>query len=186
MRSQISESDRIALALPFPACRDNPTIANMGRSSKTGSSSPVSLVVPGIYLGPASAASSKDLLAAHSVTHVLSVGASPAKPVAGTQYARISISDSPSSSILNVCDSACHIIDAALASAGTILMHCSTGISRSPMVVAAYLMRRRDMSLKTALRQIVVVRPYALRGEVSLIDVDEFPKREKDRLALLS
>jgi len=80
-------------------------------------------------------------------------------------------------------------------------VHCSAGISRSPMVVAAYLMRRRGMSLREALGQIVQVRPQVspnagfleqlkelemeLRGEISL-EVDELPKREKDRLALFA
>jgi len=69
------------------------------------------------------------------------------------------------------------------------------------MIVAAYLMKRRNMSLKAALKQIVLVRPQVspnpgfllqlkelemeLYGKLTL-DVDEFPKREKDRLALFS
>lgn len=175
----------------------------MGKRDKTTSQPAVSLVLPpSIYLGPCSAASSKTFLTANSVSHVLSVGASPSAKVDGVTYHRISLSDSPSSSITKVCDSACTIIDAALKSnngAGKILIHCSAGISRSPMVVAAYLMKRRDMSLKAALKQILQVRPQVspnpgflqqlkelemeLFGVVSL-DVDELPKREKDRLAL--
>ncbi|KAH0588622.1 hypothetical protein H2248_004447 [Termitomyces sp. 'cryptogamus'] len=172
--------------------------------AKGNSPSAVSLVIPSLYLGPVSAASSQAFLSSASITHVLSVGASPTKPVEGITYNRISITDSPSSSITKVCDTACDIIDEALKSrngAGKILVHCSAGISRSPMVVAAYLIRRRNMSLREALRQIVVVRPQVspnsgfwrqlkeleleVRGEVSL-DVDELPKREKDRLALLA
>jgi len=176
------------------------------KSTKAGSSSSsaVSLVIPSLYLGPCSAASSKAFLTANAVTHVLSVGATPTNPVEGVAYQRISISDSPSSSITKVCDAACVIIDDALSShkgKGKILVHCSAGISRSPMVVAAYLMRRRGMSLREALSQIIQVRPQVspnagfleqlkelemeLRGEVSL-EVDELPKREKDRLALLA
>ncbi|KLO12976.1 phosphatases II, partial [Schizopora paradoxa] len=168
------------------------------------SSSSVSLVIPSLYLGPCSAASSKAFLSSNAVTHVLSVGATPNNPVDDVVYQRISISDSPSSSITKVCDAACDIIDAALSShkgKGKILVHCSAGISRSPMVVAAYLMRRRGMSLREALSQIIQVRPQVspnagflaqlkelemeLRGEVSL-DIDELPKREKDRIALLT
>lgn len=69
------------------------------------------------------------------------------------------------------------------------------------MIVAAYLMRRSGMTLKAALRQIIIVRPrispnsgflqqlkaleMELCGEMS-VDVDEFPKRGKDRLALFA
>jgi atypical dual specificity phosphatase len=85
---------------------------------------------------------------------------------------------------------------------GKILVHCSAGISRSPMVVAAYLMKRKGMTLKAALGQIIRVRPQVspnagflqqlkememeLFGTAvsSLEGVDELPKREKDRLAL--
>ena len=70
------------------------------------------------------------------------------------------------------------------------------------MVVAAYLMRRKGMTLKAALGQIIRVRPQVspnagflqqlkememeLFGTAvsSLEGVDELPKREKDRLAL--
>ncbi|KAH7104920.1 protein-tyrosine phosphatase-like protein [Auriculariales sp. MPI-PUGE-AT-0066] len=170
--------------------------------TKGGPTSPISLVLPNIYLGPASAASSAGLLASKSITHVLSVGAKPSSPVEGVHYARISLNDTPESSIVKVCDEASTIIDAALASRnGAILVHCSAGISRSPMVVTAYLMRKHDMTLKAALRQILQVRPQTspnpgflqqlkeleleLRGEVSL-NVDQLPKREKDRLELLA
>jgi hypothetical protein len=37
------------------------------------------------------------------------------------------------------------------------LVHCSAGISRSPMVVAVYLMKRKGMPLKAALGQIIHV-----------------------------
>ena len=174
----------------------------MGKRDKT---SAVSLVLPPtIFLGPCSAASSKAFLSTNLITHVLSVGASPADRVEGVEYDRISISDSPSSSITKVCDSACDIIDKALRSknnTGRIFIHCSAGISRSPMVVAAYLMKRRNMSLKAALKQIIQTRPQIspnpgflqqlkelemeLFGTTSL-DVDELPKREKDRLALFA
>ncbi|KLO13174.1 phosphatases II [Schizopora paradoxa] len=188
----------------------------MGKHDKSGNSGPsssssaslfnssASLILPSLYIGPCSAASSKAFLYTNGVTHVLSVGATPTNPVENVVYQRISISDSPSSSIIKVCDSACYIIDAALSShngTGKILVHCSAGISRSPMVVAAYLMRRRGMSLREALSQIIQVRPQVspnagflaqlkelemgLRGVISL-EVNELPKKEKDRVALLT
>jgi atypical dual specificity phosphatase len=122
--------------------------------------------------------------------------------VDGVTYYRLSLNDSVSSSIAKVTDAACEIIDRAIASkgcTGKILVHCSAGISRSPMIVAAYLMKRKGMTLRAALGQIIRVRPrispnagfleqlkemeMELHGSNSL-EVDELPKREKDRLAL--
>lgn len=119
-------------------------------------------------------------------------------------YQRLSISDSVSSSIVKVTDAACDIIDKAILSKkgkGKILVHCSAGISRSPMVVTAYLMKRKGMMLKEALGQIIRARPQVspnagflqqlkdleleLYGSVSL-EVEDLPKREKDRLALFA
>ena len=123
-----------------------------------------------------------------------------------TYHHRLSLSDSVSSSISEITNAACEIIDGAIApkkngaaAGGRILVHCSAGISRSPMVVAAYLMKRKGMTLRTALGQIVRVRPQVLPNagflkqlremEVELygscsLEVEELPKREKDRLAL--
>lgn len=69
------------------------------------------------------------------------------------------------------------------------------------MVVAAYLMKQKGMTLKEALGQIIRARPQVspnagflqqlkdldmeLYGSVSL-EVEDLPKREKDRLALFA
>ncbi|KAL4257524.1 Protein-tyrosine phosphatase-like protein [Pleurotus pulmonarius] len=176
------------------------------RQTSTASSDAVSLVLPpSLYLGPCSAASSKPFLASNAITDVLSIGTSPAATVESVTYHRLSLTDSATSSIEKIVDSACDIIDSALVSKnpngapGKILVHCSAGISRSPTIVAAYLMKRKGMSLKDALGCIVHVRPQIspnagflrqlkdmemeLFGTVSL-EVEELPRQKKDRIAL--
>ncbi|KAI0344293.1 phosphatases II [Trametopsis cervina] len=178
------------------------------QKAQLASTDAVSLVLPPfLYLGPCSAASNKVFLITHSVTHVLSVGSTPAQKVEGITYHRLSLNDSPTSSISSACDEACRVIDGVVCPSGSkrsggngkILVHCSAGISRSPTLVTAYLMRSHGMSLKAALGLVLRTRPQVspnpgflrqlkeleneLYGRVTL-EVDELPKREKDRLAL--
>jgi atypical dual specificity phosphatase len=167
---------------------------------------PVSLVLPSLYLGPCSAASSKQFITSNSITDVLSIGANPAQGerVNGVGYYRLSANDSTTFSISTTVSAGCEIIDSVIRTKrnGKILVHCSAGISRSPTVVAAYLMKHEGMTLKAALGHIVRVRPQVspnagflkqlkememeLFGTAvsSLDGVDELPRREKDRLAL--
>jgi atypical dual specificity phosphatase len=163
-----------------------------------------SLVLPpSIYVGPCSSASSRPFLTSNSINHVLSIGSTPASQVDGVTYHRLALTDSRSSSIAKVAEAAGAIIDAALESrnrSGKILVHCMAGRSRSPTVVVAYLMKKRNMNLKAALGQVLRARPQAVPNAgfleqlkemeqelfgVVTVDVEELPRREKDRLALL-
>lgn len=172
-------------------------------STSLVSSDAATLIIPGLYLGPCSSASSKPFLSSNGITSVLSVGATPSPKVDGVTYHRLALTDSvASTSITRVLDAAVDIIDAALGAdkgKGKILVHCSAGMSRSPTVVVAYLMKRRRMSLRAALGRVVRLRPKVhpnsgfLRrlkemevelGGVSTVDVEDVPRREKERLEL--
>ncbi|KAI6110894.1 protein-tyrosine phosphatase-like protein [Pisolithus croceorrhizus] len=109
-------------------------------------------------------------------------------------YQRLSIDDSISSSNYKVTDTAYDLIDRALTSEkgkGKILVHCSAGISRSSMVIAAYSMKQSGMTSKEASGKIICIWPQIspnagfsqqpknmvmeLYRSVSL-EVDELPK----------
>ncbi|KAK8094176.1 protein-tyrosine phosphatase-like protein [Apiospora hydei] len=82
-----------------------------------------------------------------------------------------------------------------------VLFHCMGGISRSPAVVAYYLMREEGMSLRDALGAIMKARPamrpndgflrqlkeleVGLRGEGTLEGVESLPLETKKRQDLL-
>jgi atypical dual specificity phosphatase len=152
---------------------------------------------PYLYLGPRSSVSST-FIAANAITHVLSIGSTPASTLP-VHYHRLSLSDDPSSSIDQVSEKADAIIEAA--KDGRILVHCSAGVSRSPTIVAAYLMKKCDMALKDALGLIIRARPAVrpndgffrqlkemeieLRG-ISSLEIDWLPTRKDQRLALFS
>lgn len=158
------------------------------------------ILSPYLYLGPRTAASTQ-FLTAHGITHVLSIGATPvSRDSRGVAYNRLSLADDISSSIEEVSENAGTIIEAAKAANGKILVHCSAAVSRSPTIVAAYLMKNYEMSLKEALGTIIRARPAVcpnsgfleqlktlemkLRGSLSL-EVDALPAKKEQRLELL-
>ena len=170
-----------------------------GKEKKTGSSNKeVATLIypPSLYLGPLSAASSSAFLNSHSITLVLSIGTTPSAQVPGVTYHRLALADSTTSSISKTTDAAVEIIDSAVEGGKKILIHCSAAVSRSPTIVAAYLMARHKMTLKEALGRLVLARPTVspnagflrqlqelekeLYGRVTL-DIEEFPKRREDR-----
>ncbi|KAJ3547255.1 hypothetical protein NM208_g1610 [Fusarium decemcellulare] len=175
--------------------------APKSRGGKQSSSAAVLVFPPFLYLGPCSAASSSTFLQTNGITSVVSVGATPSDKVDGVTYHRISIADSTSSSIADATKEAGEIIDSVTDSNGKVLVHCSAGISRSPTLIAGYLMSRQGMSLKEALSTIISARPSVcpnsgfisqlreldmeLSGQDSL-GVDQLPRKTDDRLALLN
>ena len=176
------------------------------QKAQAGSSTEaVSLILPSLYLGPFSAASNKPFLEANTITHILSIGSTPASKVDGVTYHCLSLNDSATSLLSKATNEVCKIIDGTVSSKGKgsgkgkILVHCSARISCLPSLVVVYLMKSHGMSLKEVLGQVARARlqvspnPGFLRqlkeldqdlyGTLSL-DVDELLKREKDHLAL--
>jgi atypical dual specificity phosphatase len=153
---------------------------------------------PYLYLGPRSSVS-LTFIAANAITHVLSIGSTPASTDLPVHYHRLSLSDDPSSSIDQVSEKADAIIEAA--KDGRILVHYSAAVSRLPSIVAAYLMKKCDMTLKDALGLIIRARPAVcpnagffrqlkemeieLQG-ISSLEIDSLPTRKDQRLALFS
>ncbi|KAK3392814.1 protein-tyrosine phosphatase-like protein [Podospora didyma] len=121
-----------------------------------------SCVIPNLlYLGPVEATSNAAFLTTEKITHVLSIGRNPTSYIDGIVYERLSLTDREDSNISFVADRACEAIDAAVAAkqgTGRVLIHCVAGISRSPAMVAAYLMKRRGMTLRESLEVLVRAR----------------------------
>jgi atypical dual specificity phosphatase len=119
----------------------------------------VSCILPDLlYLGPVSATSNDAFLKRQDITHVLSIGKSPASHFEGITYERLSLTDEEDSSISAAVDKACDVIDAVAVAKGNVLVHCSAAISRSPTIVAAYLMKRQGMTLRDSLMRLVDAR----------------------------
>ncbi|KAK3367216.1 protein-tyrosine phosphatase-like protein [Lasiosphaeria ovina] len=128
-------------------------------SSAAGSKPPSACIVPDLlYLGPVSATANTGFLQRSGITHVVSIGKLPATVTEGISYERLSLADDEAAALADVAARACAVIDAAAASGGRVLVHCSAAISRSPAVVSAYLMRSRGMTLRQSLETLVHAR----------------------------
>ncbi|KAK4442403.1 phosphatase II [Podospora aff. communis PSN243] len=128
-------------------------------SANPDAKQPASCILPDLlYLGPVSATSNDAFLKRQGITHVLSIGKSPASHFEGITYERLSLTDEEDSSISVVVDKACDVIEAVATVKGKVLVHCSAAISRSPTIVAAYLMKRQGMTLRDSLTRLVDAR----------------------------
>ncbi|KAK5662230.1 hypothetical protein OQA88_8135 [Cercophora sp. LCS_1] len=120
---------------------------------------PAACIIPNLlYLGPVSATSNAEFLKREGITHVLSIGKSPAARHEEITYERISLTDEEDSPITEAVKSASDIIDKIASAGGKVLVHCSAAISRSPAVVAGYLMAKRGMTLRESLETLVQAR----------------------------
>jgi protein-tyrosine phosphatase len=105
-----------------------------------------------LYVGSMTAINDRDLLREHRISHliqVLDVAWLPSDRDGFESY-RIDILDSSSSDLKPHLESACNFIDKALRSGKNVLVHCQQGISRSPSIVIAYLIRNHGMSFDAA------------------------------------
>ncbi|KAG5351753.1 hypothetical protein C0989_005008 [Termitomyces sp. Mn162] len=106
-----------------------------------------------LYVGSLSAVQDKDLLVQHGISHLVQVLDAPWIPVSekdGFNCHRIQILDHSSVDLKPHLEAACNYIDRALQTGTNVLVHCQQGISRSPAVVIAYLIRNHGMSYDNA------------------------------------
>lgn len=109
-------------------------------------------IVPKFYQGPESAASDVTQLRAIGITHILSLGARGPKGGGDDDgkeamcTLRIGCEDGEGTSLASICHQAFPFIEEGMASGGGVLVHCKAGLSRSPSVVAAFLVAKFGMS----------------------------------------
>ena len=111
-------------------------------------------VIPGLFIGSQHALSSLYPLIVNKITHLLAVNNCKEKPVGFTMKV-MNIEDHEYSDIISCFQECINFIN----SSKRILVFCSAGRSRSAAVVAAYLIKEKQMSLTEALYTINRVRP---------------------------
>jgi len=124
----------------------------------------MSLVAPNLYVGDMDAAASLPDLNAAGVTHVLNC-THVASPLDGTafeiEHMRLGLLDHSSDlpRLQSALETGADFIATALDTGGTVLVHCHRGISRSPTVAVAYLVRAHELTADTVFEQMRAKRP---------------------------
>eukprot|EP00043_Microstomoeca_roanoka_P008078 m.77937 g.77937 ORF g.77937 m.77937 type:complete len:244 (-) comp14090_c0_seq1:65-796(-) len=116
------------------------------------------LVVPGIYIGSLATAKDKKLLTETGITHIVSCLQDTPFPD-DFKYMHFAARDTEEQDISQFFDSTYQFINDALAAKGKVLVHCRAGVSRSPTIILAYLLRRLRIPLSNALSFLRLVRP---------------------------
>lgn len=139
-------------------------------SSTSSKKAPADCIVPDLlYLGPVTATSNAAFLESAGITHILSIGRSAQNThTSGSrtiEYIKLPLQDTPESDIRQTVTTACKVIGKAKKEGGKVLVHCQAGISRSPAICAAYLMKNEGLSLREALETLVEKRETASPNE---------------------
>ncbi|KAJ7471619.1 protein-tyrosine phosphatase-like protein [Mycena galericulata] len=108
-----------------------------------------------LYLGSLSAVNDHPLLRAHGIKHLVQAleapWAPPCRKEDGFVAYSIDIRDKESVDLRPHLEAACVYIERALRRGEGVLVHCQQGVSRSPSIVIAYLIRNHAMSYDAAL-----------------------------------
>lgn len=117
-------------------------------------------IQPGLYLGDLAAARNLESLQDKRISHVLSVCHCPdLQYPSSIKHKRIDEEDAQEADLLQHFKDCWRYIRDVLDAGGRILVHCEQGISRSPTILAAYLMREERMHPGSALTYIKKFRP---------------------------
>eukprot|EP00899_Mesostigma_viride_P005029 jgi/Mesvir1/14527/Mv05220-RA.2 len=122
-----------------------------------------SRIEEGLYIGGDAVARNRDILRGCKISHVLNC-AGPACPeyYAGElQYKTLWMLDTNTEDLLCILYDAFDYIESARASGGSLLVHCSQGVSRSPALVVAYLMWKRGLGYDDAYARVKASRAVA-------------------------
>ncbi|KHJ40721.1 dual specificity phosphatase, catalytic domain protein, partial [Trichuris suis] len=111
-------------------------------------------ILPFLYLGSQQDAMDEDLLKKHRIDYVLNMSVASPKPdfLQEEHFLRIPVNDSYSEKLLPYFDQAFRFVDKVRNTNANVLVHCLAGISRSPTLVIACVMRYLRMSSEEAYR----------------------------------
>ncbi|RZF40444.1 hypothetical protein LSTR_LSTR013906 [Laodelphax striatellus] len=135
-----------------------PSTPSTPSDSLAPGTAPPSQVLPFLFLGSAHDAQDADCLRRLGVGRVLNVSCqAPLRPTLTTKH--LPADDSGHQNLKQYFEEAFQFIDEARKSGTSVLVHCQAGISRSPTMVIAYVMRHRQLGMMDAYKLVKSARP---------------------------
>jgi len=107
-------------------------------------------IIDGLWLGDQVASQNSKFIEGIGITHVLTVLQLQHTVPVVNQF-QIFADDIESSSLIDYFDQCFTFIEQAISDQGKVLVHCAAGVSRSPTIVTAYLMKKRNIGYEEAL-----------------------------------
>lgn len=129
-------------------------------------------ILPFLYLGSAYHASRQDYLSDLHITALLNVSRRDLQPSKGQfDYKWIPVEDNHMADISSHFQEAIQFIDHVKQSGGKVLVHCEAGISRSPTICMAYIMKTQQLRLDAAFdmikqRRAVISPNFSFMGQL--------------------
>lgn len=118
-------------------------------------------ILPFLYLGSQQDAHNQQLLSDYNITYEVNVSTNCPKPdfILDSHFLRLPVNDSYGEKLLPYFVRATQFIDRVRETNGSVLVHCLAGISRSPTVAIAYVMRHLRLTFDDAFRYVKSKRP---------------------------
>ncbi|XP_061176236.1 uncharacterized protein LOC133185179 isoform X3 [Saccostrea echinata] len=142
-------------------------------------------ILPFLYLGSHRDAMSQETIQINDISYVLNVSITcPKSPyVQDGHFHRIPVNDNYSAKLLPFFHQAFQFIDMVREANGCVMIHCLAGISRSPTLAIAYVMKYLHMSSDDAYRYVKDKRPtispnFNFLGQ--LLEYEKFMKQEEE------
>jgi len=125
----------------------------------------ISQVTPEVFVGSIAAAKSKDYLKQLRITHVLSCIGGEALFLDDFKYLMMNFDDRESTNVRPLIERSMGFLEEGSKNGNRVFVYCGAGISRSVMIVIAFLMSRRGYTFEMARSHVQSCRPIANLNE---------------------
>ncbi len=143
-------------------------------------------VLPGLFIGSQEVASNFSELGKHGIKAILNVAVGVSQiHYQNVDYKSMPIFDLPDFDIRACFEEALDFITRSMEKC-PVLVHCNAGISRSATIIAAYLIREKEMTFSEALKLIKDARPAARPNEGFIKQLVSYEKEQRMNVAVNS